>query len=44
MDGGNGQPIPGSASDPQTKVKNAYGMVYFVAGLNLVLGLVSFLH
>jgi len=38
----NGQPIPGSASDPQTKVKNAYGMVYFVAGLNLVLGLVSF--
>ncbi len=39
----NGQPIPGSASDPQTKVKNAYGMVCFVAGLNLVLGLVSFL-
>ena len=39
----NGQPLPGSASDPQTKVKNAYGMVYFVAGLNLVLGLVSFL-
>lgn len=39
----NGQPLPGSASDPQTKMKNAYGMVYFVAGLNLVLGLVSFL-
>jgi len=39
----NGQPIPGSASDPQTKLKNAYGMVYFVAGLNLVLGFISFL-
>lgn len=39
----NGQPLPGSASDLQTKVKNAYTMVYFVAGLNLVLGLVSFL-
>ncbi len=39
----NGQPLPGSASDPQTRLKNAYRMVYFVAGLNLVLGLVSFL-
>jgi hypothetical protein len=39
----NGQPLPGSASDPQTKLKGAYLMVYFVAGLNLVLGLVSFL-
>jgi hypothetical protein len=39
----NGQPVPGSASDPQSQLKTAYGMVYFVAGLNLVLGLVSFL-
>lgn len=39
----NGQPLPGSSSDPQTRFKTAYGIVYFVAGLNLVLGLVSFL-
>lgn len=39
----NGQPLPGSSSDPQTRLKNAYGMVYFVAGLNFVLGFVSFL-
>lgn len=39
----NGRPLPGSASDPQTKFKTAYGMVYFVAGLNIVLGLISFL-
>ncbi len=39
----NGQPLPGSASDPQTRFKYAYGMVYFVAGLNIVLGLISFL-
>lgn len=37
----NGQPLPGSSSDPQTRLKNAYGMVYFVAGLNLVLGLLA---
>ncbi|MBN1920933.1 MAG: hypothetical protein JW892_06790 [Anaerolineae bacterium] len=36
-----GQPLPGSAADPRTKLKNAYGMIYFVAGLNLVLGLVT---
>ncbi len=39
----NGQPLPGSASDPQTRLKYAYWVVYFVAGLNLVLGLISFL-
>jgi len=39
----NGQPLPGSSADPHTRWKNAYWMVYFVAGLNLVLGLVSFL-
>ena len=38
-----GQPLPGSSGHPQTKLKNAYGVVYFIAGLNLVLGLVSFL-
>jgi len=39
----NGQPLPGSSSDPQTRFKTAYVMVYIVAGLNLVLGFVSFL-
>ncbi len=39
----NGQPPPGSASDPQIRLKYAYWVVYFVAGLNLVLGLISFL-
>ena len=38
-----GQPLPGSSSDPQTKLSIAYGLVYFVAGLNLVLGFVSYL-
>lgn len=39
----NGQPLPGSASDPGTRLKNAYIMVYFIAGLNLALGLASLL-
>ncbi len=38
-----GQPLPGSSSDPQIQFKNAYQMVYFVAGLNLILGVISFL-
>lgn len=38
-----GKPLPGSSSDPQARLKNAYGIVYFVAGLNLVLGLIAFL-
>ncbi len=37
----NGLPLPGSSSDPQTRLKNAYLMVYFIAGLNLVLGFIS---
>lgn len=39
----NGQPLPGSASNPQTRLKIAYGIVYFIAGLNLAFGLASFL-
>ena len=39
----NGKPVPGSASDPQARLRNAYLMVYFIAGLNLVLGFVSLL-
>lgn len=37
----NDQPLPGSASDPQTMLKVAYGIVFFVAGLNILLGLVA---
>ncbi len=38
-----GQPLPGSASDPETRLKNAYGIVFFIAGLNLFLGLITWL-
>ncbi len=36
-----GKPLPNSASDPATRLKTAYGIVFFIAGLNIVLGLVS---
>ncbi len=39
----NGQPLPGSSSDPQAKLKTAAYMVFFIAGLNLVLGILSVL-
>jgi len=39
----NGQPLPVSSSDPQIRWKSAYEVVYWVAGLNLVLGFVSLL-
>ena len=36
------QPVTiGSAADPETRFKTAYGIVFFIAGLNLVLGLVA---
>ena len=35
----NGKPLPGSGDDPATRLKAAVGVVYFVAGLNVVLGL-----
>jgi hypothetical protein len=37
----NGVPLPGSADDPKTAMKSAAGVVFFIAGLNLVLGLVA---
>jgi len=39
----NGQPLPGSASDPESRLKGAYGIIFFVAVLNLVLGLITVL-
>ncbi|MCH9687141.1 MAG: hypothetical protein K0V04_37240 [Deltaproteobacteria bacterium] len=37
----NGVPLSGSASDPKTALKSAAGIVFFIAGLNIVLGLVA---
>jgi hypothetical protein len=36
-----GQPMPGSSSDPESRLKGAYGITFFVAGLNLVLGVLA---
>jgi hypothetical protein len=35
----NGRPLPGSASDPAERVRVASQVVYFIAGLNIVVGL-----
>lgn len=37
----NGYPLPGSTSDPQTRVKNAANVIFFIAGLNIVVGLIA---
>lgn len=39
----NGAPLPGSVSDPAQRVKGALGVLYFVAGANIVVGLVAWL-
>ena len=36
-----GQPVPGSATDPQERLKQAWYTLLFIGGLNLVLGLVA---
>lgn len=36
-----GAPLPGSAGDPAEKLKIAYGLLYFLAAANAVLGLVT---
>jgi hypothetical protein len=37
----NDLPLPGSSSDPQVRLKTAYWMIFFIAGLNLVLGVLA---
>ena len=37
----NGDALPGSAADPEQRVKAAAGMVFFIAGFNVLLGLVA---
>jgi len=39
----NGQPLLDTAFDPERRWKNAYGVVYFLAGFNIVLGTVALL-
>lgn len=36
-----GQPLPGSASDPGVRLRNAYLALYFIGGLNLLFGLLA---
>ena len=36
-----GQPLPGTDSDPRQQLESAAGIVFFIAGLNIVLGLVA---
>lgn len=37
----NGQPLPGSASDPARILKLAFGIIFFIGGLNIILGLIA---
>jgi len=39
----NGKPLPGSGSDPRMRLKQSYGILYFVGGINLILGLIALL-
>jgi MFS family permease len=36
-----GKPVAGSASDPVERLKVAYGVIFFVAGLSITVGLVA---
>ena len=38
-----GRPLPGSDSDPAQRLSVAYGMIFFIAGLNIILGLIAVL-
>ena len=37
----NGKPLPGSSTDPEQILLNAYGILFVVAGLNIILGVVA---
>ncbi len=37
----NGQPVPGSASDPSRRLAVAYGMVFFVTAVNIIIGIIA---
>ncbi|MDD1444172.1 hypothetical protein MEO93_28300 [Dolichospermum sp. ST_sed3] len=37
----NDKPVPGSISDPITRLGLSFGIIYFIAGLNIVLGFIA---
>ncbi len=37
----NGEPLPGSPSDPRARLRNAYLLIYVVGGFNIVVGLAA---
>ncbi|MBX3080712.1 MAG: hypothetical protein KF716_03700 [Anaerolineae bacterium] len=37
----NGKLLPGSTSDPEVKLRNSYNLIYVIAAINVVLGLVA---
>lgn len=39
----NGRPLPGAMGDPGQRLKLAYGVLFFIGGLNLLLGLLAIL-
>lgn len=36
-----GKPLPGSGSDPRIRLRQAYGVLYFVGGISLLVGLAA---
>ena len=39
----NGKPLPGSSADPAVRHQAAYNIIFFIAGLNVVLGVIAVL-
>ena len=37
----NDKPLPGSSSDPVARLAQSFGIIYFIAGLNIVLGFIA---
>ena len=37
----NGKPVPGSAGDPMAILKMSYGLIFFIGGANLVVGVLA---
>lgn len=36
-----GQPLPGSSADPEQRLQGAYGILFFLGGVNILLGLIA---
>ncbi len=36
-----GEPLSGSTSDPEEQLKAAYGIVFFIAGISIVAGIIA---